>query len=146
MNTYMKHLLHHRILATVLVAMAVMASFCSCDRKSAKEQLQEAMVQTQKQLPKLLDEDITWMKASYDRSANEILFEYSSRKNHALSEDERRLVHEMMVGQVFPAFENDGERMVGLIRKLRPKVRYIYRWEGDDHVWLDDTCRADEYL
>lgn len=101
---------------------------------------------TQKQLPRVIDDDLTWVNASYDKSANEILFEYSSRKNHMLGAEELRLLHEMMVGQVLPAFENDGEKMVGLIRKLRPSVRYIYRWEGDDHVWLDDTCRADEYL
>ena len=138
--------LHQRILTSALVAMTVLVTVFSCDRKTAKEQLQESMVQTQKQLPKAIDDDITWVGASYDRAANEILFEYSSRKNHVLSEDVCRLLHEMMVGQVFPSFENDGERMVDLIRKLRPRVRYVYRWEGDDHIWLDDTCRADEYL
>ena len=142
----MKPLLHKRILTSFLVTAAVVLSLCSCGRKSAVEQLQEAMDRTGNQLPMAIDDDLTWVGATYDKAANEILFVYSSRENHSLQEEELRLLQEMMVGQVLPAFENDGEKMVGLIRKLRPNVRYVYRWEGDDHVWLDDTCRADEYL
>ena len=142
----MKPLLHKRILTSFLVTAAVVLSLCSCGRKSAVEQLQEAMDRTGNQLPMAIDDDLTWVGAGYDKAANEILFVYSSRENHSLQEEDLRLLHEMMVGQVLPAFENDGEKMVGLIRKLRPNVRYVYRWEGDDHVWLDDTCRADEYL
>lgn len=142
----MHTLLHRNILTAFLAAAAVVLSLSSCGGKTAVEQLQEAMDQTRNQLPMAIDDDLTWVGAGYDKAANEILFEYSSRVNHSLREDERQLLHEMMVGQVLPAFENDGEQMVGLIRKLRPSVRYVYRWEGDDHVWLDDTCRADEYL
>ena len=142
----MNTLLQKRILTAFLAAAAVVLSLCSCGKKSAVEQLQEAMAQTQKTLPMVIDQDLTWVCASYDKAANEILFEYTSWENHVLDADELRLLHEIMVGQVFPAFESDGEQMVRVIRKLRPDVRYVYRWEGDDHVWLDDVCHADEYL
>lgn len=142
----MNRLIQKQILTAFLAAVSVVLCLCSCGKKTAVEQLQESMVQTQKRLPMVIDEDLTWVKAGYDKAANEILFEYSSRMNHILGAEELRLLHEMMVGQILPAFESDGPQMVSILRKLRPKVHYIYRWEGDDHIWLDDTCLADEYL
>lgn len=141
----MKPNLPIRIFAAVMLALSVLLC-CACGKKSAAEKLQEAMAQTRSELPMSLDEDMTWVDARYDRPANEIVFEYSSRVNDSFTPEGQALAHEMMVGQILPSFEADGPEMMELIRKLRPSVRYIYRWTGDGHAILDDTCTADEYM
>ena len=77
----MKPLLPIRILATVTVALTLLLSLSACGKKSAADKLQEALAQTRTELPMTLDEDIAWVDARYDRSANEIVFEYTSRVN-----------------------------------------------------------------
>lgn len=146
METVMKMILPHRILNTVLLAVAIVAGMSSCGKKSAAEQLESAMEQTQRRLPKPMGEEFVWVGARYDRAANEILFEYTSHEPYELTEEQRAQLHGMMAGQFLPSFEKDGEQVVSLIRKLRPDIHYVYRWEGDGHIWLDDTCQADEYL
>lgn len=142
----MKSHLPIRILAAVTLALTLLLSLSACGKRSAAEKLQAALAQTRSELPMVLDEDITWVDARYDRSANEIVFEYTSRENDTFTPEQQAVAHEMMVGQIRPSFEADGPEMMEIIRKLRPSVRYIYRWTGDGHAILDDTCTADEYL
>ena len=142
----MKPLLPIRIFATVTVALALLVNLSACGKKSAADKLQEALAQTKAELPMTLDEDIAWVDARYDRSANEIVFEYTARENNTFTPEQQEVAHEMMVGQILPSFEADGPEMMAIIRKLRPSVRYIYRWTGDGHAILDDTCTADEYM
>lgn len=136
----------HHLLATVTVALTLLLSLSACGKKSAADKLQEALAQTKAELPMTLDEDIAWVDARYDRSANEIVFEYTARENNTFTPEQQEVAHEMMVGQILPSFEADGPELMAIIRKLRPSVRYIYRWTGDGHAILDDTCTADEYM
>lgn len=136
----------HHLLATVTVALTLLLSLSACGKKSAADKLQEALAQTKAELPMTLDEDIAWVDARYDRSANEIVFEYTARENNTFTPEQQEVAHEMMVGQILPSFEADGPEMMAIIRKLRPSVRYIYRWTGDGHAILDDICTADEYM
>lgn len=136
----------HHLLATVTVALTLLLSLSACGKKSAADKLQEALAQTKAELPMTLDEDIAWVDARYDRSANEIVFEYTARENNTFTPEQQEVAHEMMVGQILPSFEADGPELMEIIRKLRPSVRYIYRWTGDGHAILDDTCTADEYM
>ena len=136
----------HHLLATVTVALTLLLSLSACGKKSAADKLQEALAQTKAELPMTLDEDIAWVDARYDRSANEIVFEYTARENNTFTPEQQEVAHEMMVGQILPSFEADGPEMMAIIRKLRPSVRYVYRWTGDGHAILDDTCTADEYM
>lgn len=136
----------HHLLATVTVALTLLLGLSACGKKSAADKLQEALAQTKAELPMTLDEDIAWVDARYDRSANEIVFEYTARENNTFTPEQQEVAHEMMVGQILPSFEADGPELMAIIRKLRPSVRYIYRWTGDGHAILDDTCTADEYM
>lgn len=142
----MNMLLQKRILTAVLVSLTLVLSLSGCGKKSAVQQLQEAIERSSKQLPQRVDAATTWTVARYDRAANEIVFEYSFLQNVSLQEDDLALMHQMMCGQIMTAFAGDGEEMVSLIRKVRPNVRYIFRWAGDGHILIDDTCRPEEYL
>lgn len=142
----MKTVLCRRILTAVLVAMATVISISSCGKKSAADEMEAAIKETRKQLPSRVDDDLTWVDVSYDRSANEIVFDYASDQYYSFTPEMVQMIHESMAGLILPAFEGDGQDVVDLLRELRPNVRYIFRWASNGQVLIDDTCTADEYL
>lgn len=140
---HMKALVKNSILTALLIGIAALLSLSSCTGSSDKEKMREALQLTNGDLPMKVDDDITWVAVRYDESANVVIFEYTSRVVFPLSENDKQLIHTASAASVL---DSEPAESVALFRRLKPDVRYIYRYTKDNSVWLEDTLRPDEYL
>lgn len=137
----MKAPLH--ILSGILVILCLASCGGSGGKvKSDSQVLQEEFRAMQASLPAALEGGVSMTAIGYDADGNLVSCEYLVPGMKPLSEDEKRIQHQVFCGGITGFFD---ECQKELFTRLRPDIRIVIRSE-EGAVVYDDTLLPEEYL